>query len=272
MMIKGLADDCKHRTGTVGERLSRIVLDSLRGGVAFEQAVEEHKNEILTFTRNRVEHPYNLLRDFEDSTESYDSAVDTQNESTSARKDTKQSDPAAKEDKRVIMLHRNGRKKICAYRLSTMASLEQIVSEWSQGSLIQNLAKEVAPVRLPDFLVLQLGKWRRDSGMVLVLLQLSLDRVTLIDRYTEEDHVPTLTLLHLGPTTVPVHRDDFFDDMLELDEAIATRQIYGVPLIRKLRFWQSHVDSHHKGSITALQAIYADSANPSTQFRAPVRG
>ena len=108
--------------------------------------------------------------------------------------------------------------------------------------------------------------------MVVVFLQIALDRVTLIDRYTDQHHAPTLTLMHLGPTTLPLQKDDFFDDMAELEEAISTWQIYGAPVVKKMRFWQSHADSHHKGAILALQSIYTDSVDSSTEFRTPVRG
>ncbi len=140
---------------------------------------------------------------------------------------------------------------------------------------VQKVARIVAPRRVPNFVVLQLGQWRPDSiggGMVVVFLQLALDRVTLIDRYTDPHHPPTLTLMHFGPTTLPLQKEDFFDDMVQLEEAISTWQIYGAPVIKRLRFWQSHADSHHKGSILAFQCIYTDSVDSSTEFRTPIRG
>jgi hypothetical protein len=140
---------------------------------------------------------------------------------------------------------------------------------------VQKVAREVAPSRVPNFMVLQLGQWRPDGiggGMVVVFLQLALDRVTLIDRYTDPHHPPTLTLLHFGPTTLPLQKEDFFDDMVQLEEAISTWQIYGAPVLKRLRFWQSHADSHHKGAILAFQSIYTDSIDSSTEFRTPIRG
>ena len=140
---------------------------------------------------------------------------------------------------------------------------------------MERLAKELAPAHVPNFVVIQLGKYRNDNvggGIVLVVLQLALDVVTLIDKYTDDRHAPTLELLHLGPKTVPLHKQHFFDDMLELEEAISTRQVYGAPMIRRLRFWQSHLDSQYKGAIVAFQAIYTDSVDLSTEFRTPIRG
>jgi len=266
MTIKALAALESDGVMTVGERLTGVVKASL-AGEGLEQAAAEHDGEVAAFARNRVEYPYILLRDFEEPPASCSSPP-----SASARRGLRQSvvDEAPR-----TMHHSNGLGRICAYRLSTMASLEQIVLEWSQGLLVAKLAQEVAPRHLPDFLVLQLGKWRTDGvggGIVVVLLQLALDRVTLIDRYTSEDHASTLTLLHLGPSTVPVNKEDFFDDMLELDEFIATHRILGAPVMERIRFWQSHVDSHTKGAVIALQAMYIDSADPSTHVRTPIRG
>jgi len=276
MTVKALAalrDDGSRQT--VGERLAGVVKASL-AGEGLEKAVAEHESEVATFARNRVEYPYILLRDFEEEPPG----------GSSAPPPARHSDA---DDASRTLHHRNGLGRICAYRLSTMAALEQMVLEWSQGLLVAKLAQELAPRRIPDFLVLQLGQWRTAararpcsptsqgaqgvrSHMVIVLLQVALDRVTLIDKYTDEDHASTLKLLHLGPATVPVNKEDFFDDLLELDEFIATHQILGAPVIERMRFWQSHVDSHTKGGIVAFQAMYADSADPRTHLRTPIRG
>ena len=66
MTIKLLADDSTNASGqTVGERIMGIVTASLAGGPQLDHAIAEHLAERNTFSRNRVDYPYNFLRDFE---------------------------------------------------------------------------------------------------------------------------------------------------------------------------------------------------------------
>ena len=265
MTVKSFAGP--HPTGksthtTVGERFMEVITGALSGGARLDQAVMEHRQEVKTFERNQVEYPYNLLRDFEESPP------------PASVQGSRGAGGLQAEEPPQLMRHTGEGGNLVAFRLATLSALEQTVLEWSRGTLMQELARKLAPAALPNFLVLQLGKYRPGSvsGTVVVFLQLALDRVTLIDKYINERNAPTLTLLHLGPTTVPVVKDDFFDDMSELEDAIAERRILGTPIIKRFRFWQSRADSHHKGAVVAFQAMYSDSMNADTKFRTPIRG
>ena len=100
---------------------------SLVGGPRFDRAVQEHIQEVSTFARNKVEYPYNLLRDFDDPSQ----------DAERHHPEQPRAGPNTKEGAPRMLTHKSG--NIVAYRLSAMASLERIVTEWSSGSLVRIL-------------------------------------------------------------------------------------------------------------------------------------
>lgn len=137
MTIKMLADS-SHGSGlTVGQRVIGVVSSSL-SGAGLDQAVAEHKQEVATFVRNKVDYPYNLLRDFEHRSGSDEpkSAEAAQTASTKQLLKHENGKVAAPR----ILHHNSGRGNILAYQLPSMAALEHLVSEWSQGSLVSMFA------------------------------------------------------------------------------------------------------------------------------------
>ena len=132
LTVKALADDADSDNGqTIGERVMSTIAESLAGGPRFERTVAEHLQEVTTFARNKVEYPYNLLRDFDDP---QDAASSSAEEQPPGRPLPQRSSLSTKKDEPRMLTHRDG--NIVAHRLTTMASLEQIVTEWSQGSLV----------------------------------------------------------------------------------------------------------------------------------------
>lgn len=132
LTVKALAESCNDDSGqTLRETVMSTIAASLAGGPRFERTVAEHLQEVTTFARNKVDYPYNLLRDFDDPLDNTSSAA----EGPPLGHPPRRSGHSTEEGTSRILTHRSG--NIVAFRLSTMASLEQIVTEWSQGLLVK---------------------------------------------------------------------------------------------------------------------------------------
>eukprot|EP00961_Rhodomonas_salina_P176006 2372848-Rhodomonas_salina.1 len=197
------------------------------------------------FKRNRMQHPYNLFRDFEE-------------------------DPISH-----VLVHSS--KNAVSFQVQSMSELDTALDDWEDGTLSRKMAEVF--LHTPMYAMFLLGGWTQDGlpdGLVLVVCQLTAKAETKLDKYL---HPPddTIKLVHLGPEGNIENDDAFFEDLSLLENTPSRDyKAAGRPAISKLRFWlgdsqksapnaQHH--THGGAIVVALQAWYGETHSLTSGMR-----